>query len=49
VPSDAIGIARPISARRNPTSRLASIESIIRPADTSPMRSNSSSVSFVSR
>ena len=47
VPSEAIGIASPISARRSPTSRDASIDSIMRSAETSPMRSNSSSRSFV--
>ena len=49
VPSEAIGIASPISARRSPTPRDASIDSIMRSADTSPMRSNSSSRSRVSR
>ena len=48
VPSDAIGIDSPISARRRPTLREASIDSIMRSAETSPMRSNSSSRSRVS-
>jgi hypothetical protein len=47
VPSEAIGIARPIKARRSPTFREASIDSIMRSALTSPMRSNSSSRSRV--
>ena len=48
VPSHAIGIASPISARRSPTSREAAIDSTMRSAETSPMRSNSSRRSFVS-
>jgi hypothetical protein len=43
VPSEAIGIASPISARRRPTVRLRSIDSIIRSADTSAIRSKASS------
>jgi hypothetical protein len=43
VPSDAIGIASPISARRRPTPRLASIDSIMRSAEISAIPSNSSS------
>ena len=42
------GSTSPISARRRPTSLLASIDSTIRSAETSPIRSNSSSCSFVS-
>ena len=45
VPSEAIGIASPISARRRPTPRLRSIDSSIRSAETSAIRSKPSSVS----
>ena len=39
VPSLAIGIARPISARRSPMSLEPAIESTMLRAETSPMRS----------